>query len=128
MFDYIRISTYVRFDRIFRHLPVNQPGIDTEADHLPLWNTARLDMGTVDSDPCRKYFRLPIVEAAQTNGFINGAVLTGLASAVSNYLITPGVLPHIVSAKGHTVQTAQFHNQVQMRQLHRHKRKKIVAP
>lgn len=127
-FEYIRISTTLKFDRVFRHLAINQPGIDTSSDSLPLFNVYRLDMGTDDSDPCRKYFRAPVPEAAQTNGFVNGAVLTSLNGAVGTYLITPGVLPHIVSPKGHTVLTASFNARVQMRQLHRHKRKKVVTP
>lgn len=127
-FDYVRISTYAPSDRIFRHLPINQIGIPSAGDTLPLFNTVRMDMSTSQSDPARKYYRCPIAEDNQANGFLVGAYITFLNTQITTYLTTPGVLPHIVTSAGHNCEVATIHNQVQMRQLHRHKRKKIVAP
>ena len=123
-FDYFRVSSYIPDDRVFRHVPINQIGLLTNSESLPLFNTVRMDMATSNSDPARKYYRCPISESNQSNGILQGAYLTILSAAISTYLTTPGVLTHIVTSKGHQVINATIYNQVQMRQLHRRKRKK----
>lgn len=124
-FNYIRISSTAPADRYFRHIAINQPGIQAAGDSLPLYCTARLDMPTSTSDPCRKYYRLPIAEGWQTNGFIAGSVMTMWAASINTYLVTPSVLSHIVTNAGNKVISASFNPAVQMRQLHRHRRKKV---
>lgn len=127
LFVYMRVSSYLVGDRHFRHFPLNLTGIDTAADSLPLFNTIRMDMGTSDSDPARKYYRIPVAEGAQTNGIVNGAVLTSLNSVANTQLVTSGVIGHIVTTAGHPCLTAQFSANVQIRQLTRRKRKKVTA-
>lgn len=124
-FDYIRVSSYIAEDRVFRHLAINEPGVQASGDSLPLYCTARLDMGTFSSDPARKYFRLPIAEGWQTNGVFAGAVLTMWAATVATYLVATDALGQVVTNAGHNCLTASFNPRVQMRQLHRHKRKKV---
>lgn len=122
LFTFIRISTVLVDDRVFRHLVVNETGIPSGGDFLPLFNTARMDMQTSSSDPARKYYRLPLSESDQVSGFIAGAYMTALNGAIASHLVTPGLLDHIVTNAGNTVISAAFMPAVQMRQLHRRKR------
>lgn len=125
-FDYIRVSSFLAFDRVFRHLVVNEAGVQASGDSLPLYCTARMDMSTFSSDPARKYYRLPVAEAWQTNGFIDAAVLTMWAASINTHLIATSAIGNIVTNAGHNCLTASFNPAVQMRQLHRHRRKKVV--
>lgn len=125
-FDYIRISTSLIGDRYFRHIAVNQVGLRNVGSYLPLFNVFRLDMPTANSDPCRKYYRGPVSEDDQVSGVLSGALLTAFATHVNNYLVTPGVLSHIWTPAGNPVVSASFNPRVQMRQLQRHKKKKVV--
>lgn len=127
-FDYFRISSYVAFDRVFRHIPVNENGLVSTSDYLPLYNTCRVDFQTASSDPARKYYRCPVAEGSQQNGVLSSDFLTAIGSALFTYLDDPGHYGDIVTTAGNKVQTASPHNLVQMRQLHRHKRHVIVTP
>lgn len=126
LFDFILISTFAPDDRVFRHLPINQPGLVGPNPYLPLYNTARLDLTTSSSDPARKYYRLPIDEGQQSNGLIVGGALATLTAAFNTYMVATSVLEHIVTNTGHTVVAGSFHAPVQMRQLHRKRKKKLV--
>lgn len=126
-FDYVRISSYVKHDRVFRHIPLNLFGLVSITEYLPLFNTLRVDFQTASSDPARKYYRLPITEAEQVNGVFQSASLVAWAQTMFTYLDDPGLYGDIVTTAGNKVQTASPHNMVQMRQLHRHKRKKVAA-
>lgn len=126
-FAYIRVSTTLVGDRFFRHLAVNLPGLGFTVEYLPLYCTARMDMPTADSDPCRKYYRLPVAESDQQNGIMAAARVTDLNNLIATYLVTPGVLAHIFTPRGNPVISASFSNIVQMRQQHRHKKKKVIV-
>lgn len=125
-FDFVRISSYVPLDRTFRHITINEPGDLAVADHLPLYNTMRMDMGTTDSDPARKYYRCPVQEGWQASGVFTPTWLSGMAIEITNGLVTPGLLSHIVTTAGNTVVSAEIHPQVQMRQLHRRRRRPVT--
>lgn len=128
-FEYSLVATMAEGDRVFRHTPINLPGLMgiNALTMLPLFNTVRMDMATTDSDPCRKYFRMPLEESNQEDGKIIAATLTTLASAVTTYLNPVIALNALVSGKGNAVVSASFFNFIQMRQLHRRKRKKILV-
>lgn len=127
-FTYVRISTVLKGDRYFRHLALNQVGVRNSNDSLPLYCTFRLDLPTADSDPCRKYFRGPVQEGDQTNGFLSAALLGVFNADVATYLATPGLFAKMRSGAGNPVVGGVFSPLVQMRQLHRHKRKKVTPP
>ena len=129
-FEGIRISTTLVGDRSFRHIPVNNFGLATNGSTnlLPLWNVLRFDFQTADSDPCRKYYRLPIPEVNQDNGNIAGAVLTAYQTFFNTFFASLDASTTIVSTKGHVVVGGSPYALVQMRQLHRHKRKKVTIP
>jgi hypothetical protein len=126
-FDYIRVSDETPDDRTFRHLVINQPGVVSAGDSLPLFNTLRIDLQTSISDSGRKYYRCPVSEGNQVNGFFTGDYVTAIQGLITTYLVTPDVLSHIVTNAGNTVVAATVHTQVQMRQLHR-RRRPVVAP
>lgn len=124
-FLYIRVSSYIPGDRTFRHLETNLPGLITTGEYLPLFNTVRMNLGTANSDPGRKYFRCPINESNTGNGAILPAYITTLNTAINTHLITTNALTHLVTPKGNRVTNATIYPFVQMRQLHRRRRKKI---
>lgn len=122
-FEFIRISTTIVGDRRFRHLTINEAGTQPNTSYLPLYNTFRLDLGTSESDPARKYYRAPVREDQQENGFINGTTLTFYNDYAQNLLVATNVIDHLVTTKGNRVTSALFYDRVQMRQLHRRRRK-----
>lgn len=124
-FSYIRISSYVKGDRFFRHLTINEPGDVFPVDSLPYFNTLRIDFQTAHSDPSRKYYRQPVGEGDQTNGVFSTTFTSGIAALITSKLETPGVLDHLVTPAGNKVGSAVVYPFVQMRQLHRRRRKKV---
>lgn len=128
-FNWARISTYNTGDRVFRHIPINLPGQQEahDADWLPIFNTLRADFGTTDADPCRKYFRCPVLEVWQTNGVITPSVLTTLTNLIAVVLPGGSTPVAIVSSKGNLVTSLSVHPQVQMRQTYRRSKRKVTA-
>jgi hypothetical protein len=127
VFVYYRISSAAIGDRIFRHEPINAIGQRARSgtSQLPLFNTVRLDMRTEDSDPCRKYYRPPLEETDQEDGHLSPGYWTAIVSA---WYAMNGTFPtgsKIVSGKGHNVVGVAGFPDVQMRQLHRHRKKKL---
>jgi hypothetical protein len=128
VFVYYRVSSAAVGDRIFRHQPINSIGlrIRSGSSQLPLFNTARLDMTTEDSDPCRKYYRCPLEETDQDDGHLSAGFWTAITTA---WYAMNGAFPtgsKIVSGKGNNVVGASGFPDVQMRQLRRHRKKKVV--
>lgn len=128
-FDYYRLSTMTPGDRIFRHVPLNVPGLAGAggSDYLPLFNTLRFDMSTLDSDPCRKYYRLPLPEGLVTNEVIDAGTRTTINSAFSTWFAAWPDGTNVVSNIGHLVINGSCSAIVQMRQLRRHRRPKIIV-
>lgn len=129
-FEYLRVSTVTPGDRIFRHIPLNLPGLDEEgaAQYLPLFAVVRMDMRTLDSDPARKYFKTPITEARQANGILDPGYVTALNGLNNTYF--GGILDQgdIVTSAGNEVVGVSVHTAVQMRQLHRRNKKVETTP
>lgn len=127
-FDYYRVSSVLVGDRIFQHVPINANGGVANADFLPLFNTVRVDFQTASSDPARKYYRAPIAEGNQAGGVLSSDYINAVALALFTFLGDPELYGNIVTTAGNKVITGTVHDLVQMRQLHRHKRKKVVPP
>lgn len=126
-FNYMRISSWIKGDRTFRHLAINLAGQATTVEYLPLYCTMRLDLPTANSDPARKYYRLPVGEGAQANGVFNSASIDAWTAAVNTHLVANDAIPLIVTSKGNPCTTANVFPYVQMRQLHRRRKKKAPA-
>lgn len=127
-FDYYRVSSVIVGDRVFQHVPINANGAVGVSDSLPLFNTLRIDFETATSDPARKYYRTPIAEGSQQNGTLSSDAINAAALALFTFLGDPELYGNIVTTAGHKVISGTVHDQVQMRQLHRHKRKKVTPP
>lgn len=127
-FDYAIASTLTVGDRVFRHIPINLFGIQTlaGASYMPLWNVLRVDFQTADSDPCRKYYRMPVLESAQTSGVFESAEVTNFNSVIATYFFGTVMADNLYSPKGHLVVSGSAHPQLQMRQLHRKRRHKVL--
>lgn len=128
-FNWARISTYNAGDRVFRHLPINLPGLQDAGgvDWLPIYCTVRADFQTTDADPCRKYFRTPVFESWQSNGVLSPAQVTALTALISVVLPGGSSPVAIVSNKGNLVTALSVHPQVQMRQTYRRSKRKVTA-
>lgn len=125
---YYRLSTTTVGDRTFRHVPLNLAGLSDlgGVDGLPLFNTLRVDLSTLDSDPCRKYFRIPLTESMQANGLLSPTTVSNFQATITTYLLNTVAIDNIVSNKGNVATGATVYPFVQMRQLKRKKRKKVV--
>lgn len=127
LFEYFIVSTRAIGDRVFRHVAVNAFGLKTLTtnSYLPLFNTIRIDFSTLDSDPCRKYYRVPVIEAEQTNGILEPAEVTAYNATISTYFFGTVLGDNLFTPKGHVVVSGSVSPKLQMRQLHRHKKKKL---
>lgn len=126
-FEYYLISTMQVGDRSFRHVAINQLGYVTQtaAESLPLFNVLRVDLTTNDSDPCRKYFRMPVSEGQIDSGKFVAGTLTSFASLITTHFNNSIAIDNVVSGRGNVVTGASANPFVQMRQLHRRNKKKV---
>lgn len=130
-FLYARISTTTEGDDEYTTLPINLPGVIADpADALPLWNTLRADINVVGGGrPSRKFYRLPLGEA-ETNGMAilvgqRNQVITALTQLNSD-LAALSVFLEDPQAQRWSVDTVL--ERIQMRQLHRRRRRIISTP
>lgn len=122
----LRAATVAVNDRRFRVVTLTGTGsrAATAATQLPLFNTARVDITTTDSDPLRKYYRLPLEEAEVTNAVIEGTTRTLIDNQLAAALANPAVAGRWVSGKGNVAVQAFTQGRVAMRQLKRRRKKK----
>jgi len=107
---------------------IGSRGTAETGDWLPLYNTIRVDIDVAGGGrPSRKYYRSPVLESENDGGFLAGATQTFFDTAVGQIITTfeTGSAP-LVDPDGQTLVTPHTSNRIQMRQLHR-KRKKPVA-
>jgi hypothetical protein len=108
---------------------IGSHGSSGDGAWLPLFNTVRVDIN-VDGGgrPSRKYYRPPILESEQQSGFLDPAVMAYFETVVGQLItdFSTGSCP-LVDPDGQTLVTPSTFAKVQMRQLHR-KRRKAVTP
>jgi hypothetical protein len=125
--DYARVSTFAEGDNVFETVPINATGGRDLAgvDYLPLFNTMRVDI-SVDGGgrPSRKYYRIPIPESFNSNGNLDSAQVSFLEGAVQTAItdLAADATP-LVDPDGQEWNIATGFHQVQMRQLHRKRRR-----
>lgn len=124
-FDYVLVTSYGS-GRAFRHIVINEPGNASNLAYIPLFNTLRVDFGTASADPARKYYRIPVAEENQNAGIFETTYLGSIATIINTDLTTPAVYSHIVTPTGHKTINAVAQPLVQMRQLHRRRKKKVT--
>lgn len=124
-FDYYIVSHPDPLTRIFKHVPINLPGQrNTDgAQYLPLFNTVRVDLETTDTDPGRKYFRIPLPELNQQNGQLEAVYRTSVQTVLDTNLNGNLAVIGLVTRDAVYVVQATVHAQVQMRQLHRRRKR-----
>lgn len=128
----IRVSDIVVDTDVFSVVVVNLHGtafVMATEDWLPLFNTVRVDIGVAGGGrPSRKYYRPPIQEEAQLRGILNTTytdLFTGVVGDMISEVSTAG--GQLVDPDGQAWINPAAQSKVQMRQLHR-KRKKTVTP
>lgn len=144
---FIERDVFMEYIYFFRmRVTVNDPGFNgftivpltgtgtrgTPSFSLPLWNTFRVDFLVDGGRPSRKFLRGPVLQSDQ-----NGDQLTtgGIAFIAENYVLpmtalfsADGIADGLVDESGNVFSSAQVHNFVQMRQMHRRRRATGFAP
>jgi len=100
-------------------------GTAESGDWLPLFNCFRVDMDVAGGGrPSRKYYRGPLLEADQAETIISSTVRANIESQVNEIItILSGAGATWVDPDGQTVETPHCLPNVQMRQLHRKRRR-----
>lgn len=126
VFVRIRASTLLVGDRRFRVVGLTGTGSRTATAtvQLPLFNVARVDIQTQDSDPLRKYYRLPLQEEEVTNASVEGATRTLIDNQLNLALGNANVAGRWVSGSGNVALNAVTQLRVAQRQLKRRRKKK----
>jgi len=99
------------------------------ADMIPLFNTVRVDLGVSGfGRPSRKYYRMPLDEADQSNGSLAAGIITLFNNTLTDLIgdLAANSTP-LVDPDDQLITSASTRSPVQMRQLHRRKRR-VSAP
>ena len=109
---------------------VGSRGTGADGDWLPLFNTFRADLNVNGGGrPSRKYYRLPFLEVEQQAGFIVPVTLSTLTGIVNDIIAAANDSgATLVDPDSQLITTAVGISRVQMRQLHRKRRKAAVSP
>lgn len=103
--------------------PLGFPGTNGAADSLPLFCVQRVDFAVPVGRPSRKYLKLPVFEAAQSNGTFSQDHLTSINNSYSTPLLN---LDGLSSNDGQTFVAIAANPVVGMRQLRRGSRKRTT--
>jgi hypothetical protein len=125
-----RVSNTIPGDDVFSVTSVGLPGTisSSGADFLPLFNTLRVDFN-VDGGgrPSRKFYRTPIAENEQTAGIIDASPLVTWQGRVTDFLDALGAAGiDWVDPDGQQIISGSVQRNVQMRQLHRRRRRSVT--
>ena len=124
---YARVSTLIPGDGSYVTVPTNAGGQrPNPTDNLPLWNTLRVDITVAGGGrPSRKYYRPPLGES-DVNNYQIEPTIASLFTTTLNDLIgdleTNGT--PLVDPDGQEWLNATTITRVQMRQLHRRRRRR----
>jgi hypothetical protein len=114
-------------DDTFETTPLSVPG-DVTGDFLPLFNTVKVLFPITGGRPDYKFVRGWLQEASQTDGNVTDAAIAVIADIFDTLITdsnTAGV--DLVDTAGSLYTISSVQRAVQMRQLHR-RRKKVVVP
>lgn len=129
-FTNARVSTIAEDDEIFSVQPINASGERASSDTpLPLFNTLRVDLQAGTGRPGRKYYRGVLMESDNLD--VQGSIASGILGTVASELTAlisglSGTFP-LQQADGDLIISATPFTKVQMRQLHR-KRRRTPTP
>lgn len=113
---------------VFSTIALNLTGTRTgggDGAYLPLFNTIRVDINVEGGGrPSRKFYRCPVLESDQQAGFVDPGVLGTIVGLVQAQIdANIGNAPRLVDPDGQGWIEAVGFAKVQMRQLHRKRRK-----
>lgn len=126
-YDRVLVSSIAEDDDVFEVTPLATTGqLDaTGGEFLPLFNVIRVDFHVIGGGrPSRKYYRTPVPEANQIDGLLQDAALAAWQTRMDTFLsdiFTAGVA--WVDPDGQSIDAAAVQKPVQMRQLHRKRRR-----
>jgi hypothetical protein len=97
---------------------------------LPLWNAIKVIFPPSDfGRPDLKYLKGIVGENVQDDGILSNAIQTGVDSAIEGMIDAMAAISvPLCSSNGDVYENAQVQPAVQMRQMHRKRRKKVVTP
>jgi len=130
-YDRMLVSSLAPDDDVFEVTPLSTTGqLDgSGTDFLPLYCTLRVDFHAIGGGrPSRKYYRVPIPETLQKDGDLTDSAFTGFQSTLDTFMAALATASVAwVDPDGQTIDSAAVQKAVQMRQLHR-KRRRAPAP
>lgn len=126
----VLVSTVVPLDNVYTSIPLNGNGerVVFDAEYLPMFNTFRADIEVAGGGrPSRKYFRGPVLESDQSDGALVPGVVA-LVDAAVNQMIEDVLVVECQLVDPDAQEWIACHTfaQVQMRQLHRKRKKKTT--
>lgn len=129
VFTIVKVVTDHLADDTFITNPLSLVGSSVNGGYLPLFNTVKVDISVAGSGrPDGKFFRGWLVEAVVEDGKIIDTAIDNYNDTI-NGLISDSAAAGVdlVDKDGHVWEVATTRQAIQMRQLHR-KRKKVVTP
>jgi hypothetical protein len=127
----IRISSAIPFDDSFTITPIGENGTSADAaDLLPFFNCVRVDIGVIGGGrPSRKYWKGLLTETLVTGMQVTPGALAAIETGFNGAIAAAEAAVMAFSDNdGQDWDTAVAVADVQMRQMHRKRRKKVVAP
>lgn len=125
-FNYARVSTAAEGDDVYTTIPLGTLGIRTNpSDNLPLWNTVRVDIAVNGGGrPSRKFYRPPLGESDVNNYVVQAGIRSSIDAELNGLVasLTTAGTP-LVDPDGQAWTTIAVQSRVQMRQLHRKRRR-----
>lgn len=113
----------------FRSIPTNVAGGASGSPYLPLFNTIKVNFLVAgDGRNDYKFYRGILSEANQTNGQVDSGLVTSLSVAVNTLIADASAGgTDLVDSEGNLWVSGEVQVAVQMRQLHR-RRRRVVTP
>jgi len=122
-FTKFRVRPYPSSGNTGTIVPVGELGQNTgQGAYIPLWNTLNVVFGVATGRPSRKYLKLPIPEASQTNGTFIQAFLDDWQE---QYADAMQALDFLVDVDGQNILTVRVQPKVGMRQLRRGSKRRL---
>jgi len=118
---------------VFATVPMNLTGSrsgGSDGAWLPIFNTMRVDISVVGGGrPSRKFYRGPILESDQQGAFLSPTVVSLLTDQLNGLIaVAETNSTPLIDPDGQEWDTAVGQSAVQMRQLHRKRKKATPSP
>ena len=131
LFTTARVSDTLPDTDVTAQIPLNVNGLrEDSGGFLPLFDTLRIDLSVAAGRPGRKYFRACIVPTDLTTApdGINPPVVSAAASAIDSLISSLSSTTPLIQVDGDVILDAVGFPKVQMRQLHRKRRRAATTP